>query len=144
VPELYTWLFMGLLTSGASMKAVFIGVISSSNTRLDGGTRFTKPSRLSQGTIHSRLKTTLTPCDLFFDKYVASTQCQRLSNYGSRSTSQVSKKLLYSKIILNQLTTWFMKPGGSMSYLQRFLNNPYPEPKQLNSSYWHLFLKDPF
>ena len=32
-------------------------------------------------------------------------------------------------------------PGASMPYSQRLANNPYPEPSQFSSSYWHYFLK---
>ena len=32
-----------------------------------------------------------------------------------------------------------MEPGGSIPHSQGLSNNPYPEPNQPNSSYWHLF-----
>ena len=34
-----------------------------------------------------------------------------------------------------------MEPGGSIPHSQGLSSNPYPEPNQPNSSYWHLFFK---
>ena len=34
-----------------------------------------------------------------------------------------------------------MKPGGSIPHSQRLSNNPYPEPKQHNSTYCTYFFK---
>ena len=36
-------------------------------------------------------------------------------------------------------TPWLMELWGSMPHPQRLSNNPYPEPNQSNSLYWHLF-----
>ena len=36
------------------------------------------------------------------------------------------------------LTSWLMKPEGSMPHSQGLSNNPYLEPNQPNSSYWYL------
>ena len=37
-----------------------------------------------------------------------------------------------------------METVGSMSHSQGLTDNPYPAPNQQNSSYWYLFLYDPF
>ena len=49
-------------------------------------------------------------------------------------------KYWYITKIRKKLTSWFLEPGGSMPHSQRFSHNPYPEPNQLISSYWYLFL----
>ena len=39
---------------------------------------------------------------------------------------------LYTDVVI--LTSWFMKPGGSMPHTQGLSNNPYSEPTQANST----------
>jgi hypothetical protein len=37
-----------------------------------------------------------------------------------------------------------MEPESPIPNSQGFSNDPYPDPNQSHSSYWHLFLEDPF
>ena len=45
-------------------------------------------------------------------------------------------KGLFPVSLTNKLTSWLMEPRVLMPHSQGLLNNPYPQPNQLNFKYW--------